>query len=390
MKILQVHNFYQQPGGEDQVFAAEYEMLTTRGHQVIRYEARNDELLQISGMRAAVNAHWNNSTYKTIRRMIRDERPEIVHAHNTFPMISPSLYYAAAAERVPVVQTLHNYRLICPDANLFRDGHICEDCVGSLVPYSALLHRCYRNSFGATAVTASTLAVHRFSGTWTSKVTTYIALSAFAKSRFVKGGLRDERITIKPNFLARDPGFGAGDGGYVLFAGRLCEEKGIRVLLDAWQKVGPHTPLKIAGQGALADLCKQKAARLPTIQLLGQLDRSGLLEAIKGAKLVVFPSVNHESGPMIILEAFACGTPVLASDLASLHEFVKNGDNGFYFRTGDADDLAAKLKAVFTRPELLASMRQSARDSYLQNYTAEQNYALLMDIYRRTCETKPV
>jgi glycosyltransferase involved in cell wall biosynthesis len=390
MKILQVHNFYQNPGGEDQVFAAEYDLLTSHGHKVIRYEADNARITQISGMTAALDTFWNQETYRSIRRLLRQERPEVVHSHNTFPLISPSLYYAAARERVPVVQTLHNYRLICPGANLFRGGHICQQCVGSVLPYRAVLHRCYRNSTAASTVTAAMLAAHRAAGTWKNNVHTYIAMSAFAKSKFVEGGLPSEHIAIKPNFLPSDPGAGPGDGDYLLFAGRLTEEKGISTLIDAWQQVHTDLRLKIAGQGPLSETCRQRTDRNASFEFLGQLTRPDLLAAMQRAQLLIFPSRYPDPGPLTILEAFACGTPVLACDMQSMDAYVKEGENGFRFRAGDAGDLANKIQQLVARPDLLQRSRRAARASYENDYTAAHNYDQLITIYNRALNRKPI
>ena len=219
MRILQVHNFYQQPGGEDRVFEAEYDLLTAHGQQVKQYTAHNNSLdgsLGGAAGAAAARTIWNHSTYRSIRQLIRSESINLVHAHNTFPIVSPSVYYAASAERIPIVQTLHNYRLLCPAATFFRNGAVCEQCLGRTIPYPAVKNRCYRGSAGASAAAAAMLTAHRAAGTWRSKIDAYIALTTFSKNKFVEGGLPSERIHVKPGFL-EDPGIGAGDGGYALF-----------------------------------------------------------------------------------------------------------------------------------------------------------------------------
>ena len=263
MKILQVHNFYQQPGGEDQVFAAEYDLLRSRGHQVTRYQADNDDIPQLSGLRAAFATHWNGQTYRDIRRMVKEQQPDVIHSHNTFPLISPSLYYAAAADRVPVIQTLHNYRLICPGASLFRQGHVCQDCVGSLVPYGAVLHRCYRNSRAASAVTASMLTVHRLAGTWSSKVDIYIALSNFARDSLIRGGLPGGKLVVKPNFLVRTPlreRVTVGTVFLLLVYARkrvfgLCSKRG-ESSVHHWNSRSPVTVLSSTGDASSPLACK--------------------------------------------------------------------------------------------------------------------------------------
>lgn len=385
MKILQVHNFYQNPGGEDQVYAAEYELLSSRGHEVIRYEAHNDNLSQISGLRAAFTTHWNGETYRAVRRLLAEQQPDIIHCHNTFPLISPSLYYAAAAEGTPVIQTLHNYRLICPGANLFRQGHVCEDCVGAGIPYGAVLHRCYRNSRAASAVTASMLATHRVAGTWASKVHTYISVTNFARRKFIEGGLPEEKVIVKPNFLPMNPIAGNGDGSYAFFAARICAEKGIRTLLEAWKILNSRCRLaidmKIAGDGPLLKWGQTFTAGMANVEWLGHVSHNEVMELTRRAQFLACPSIYHEGGPLTIVEALGCGTPVFASDLASLDDFVTEGQNGFRFRAGDAAHLAERIEWLLARPELMPDLRKAARFSYEENYTAGRNYELLMNIY---------
>jgi glycosyltransferase involved in cell wall biosynthesis len=392
LNVFQVHNFYQHPGGEDHVFAAEYELLINHGHQVTQYTASNDELSQISGARAAAITHWNHRTYQNVRSHLIEHRPDVIHSHNTFPLISPSLYYAAAAENIPVVQTLHNYRLICPGANLYRQGHVCEDCVGSFVPYGAVIHRCYRNSRSASMVTASMLAAHRLARTWTAKVATYVTLTNFARNKFIQGGLPPDKVVVKPNFLRSDPGSGKGDGGYAFFAGRICDEKGIRTLLEAWRLLRSHsqcsTALKIAGEGPLMEWGQSFSASMPEIHWLGRLPHDHIMELTRQAHFLVCPSLYHEGGPLTIIEAFGCGTPVLASDLASINEFVTEGSNGFRFRMGDAAHLADRIEYLLAHPEIAPALRTAARRTYLDNYTAERNYALLMNVYDNAIQNR--
>ena len=381
MKILQVHNFYQQKGGEDQVCAAEYKLLTDRGNQVSQYFVHNDAIKNISAFEVTCRTIWNNQAYSEITNLIEAEKPDIVHAHNTFPLISPAVYYAASAQGVPVVQTLHNYRLLCPAATLFRNGRVCEECVGASVPYRSVVYGCYRQSRSATAVTAAMLVTHRMAQTWSTKVQAFIALTDFSKAKFVQGGLPPDKILIKPNCLAEDPGIGSGSGAYALFAGRLTEEKGLRTLVTAWERLSPAIPLKIAGEGPLSNWLQTRLRVLPNVQWLGQCDRAEMMSLLGDAAFVVFPSEYYENLPMTIIEAFARGTPVIASRLGSIEEIIQDGYNGFHFSPGDADDLRTRVDAVASNPEQLRPMRQAARLSYERNYTAGGNYILLMNLY---------
>lgn len=389
MKILQVHNFYQQPGGEDLAFATECDLLTSHGHTVVRHSVHNDAIAGMSSIAAGLGTIWNGSSYRHVSQLLATEAPDIVHAHNTFPLISPSLYDAAHRAGIPVVQTLHNYRLLCPSATLYRNGAVCEECVGSLVPYGAVVHGCYRDSSLASAAVASMLSIHRIAGTWTRKVNTYIALTEFARNKFVQGGLPAERITLKPSVLAADPGEGDGHGGYALFAGRLAAEKGLDTLLDAWEQLGSRMPLRIAGSGPLAGYVQSRCERLANVQYLGQCSRTEIRDLLQKAAVLVVPSGWYEGCPMSIVEAFACGTPVIASQLGSLSEVVSNGVNGFHFRPGAPADLVDKVQRILADTEKWRGMRRAARATYEAKYTPEMNYQLLLEIYRQSLRQAP-
>ena len=387
MRILQVHNFYQQRGGEDSVYAAEYDLLRQNGETVIQYSVHNDSIREMSRLEAARKTIWNSTTSHEIRALISEHAPDVIHAHNTFPLVSPSLYYAAANAGVPVVQTLHNYRLLCPSAIFFRDGHLCEDCLGS-IPYPAIVHSCYRDSKTASATVAALLVAHRAAGTWRRKVTTYIALTEFAKAKFVEGGLDPRQIVVKPNFLAEDPGIGDGRGGYALFAGRLSREKGLGILLDAWEKLPPDFQLKIAGDGDLREMVEARARSFSNIEVLGKCDRSRILDLAKNAALQIVPSEWYEGLPMTIVEAFACATPVITSTLPSMNEIVTDKWNGARFQNASSAHLAACVRAVMSDSQLLAQMRKNARNTYETTYTPDRNYRVLMEIYRQAISTQ--
>lgn len=386
MRILQVHNSYQQPGGEDQVCRAEYELLCKRGNHVSQYLIHNDAINGMSRAGLGINTIWNSGTYRSVRAQIAREQPDLLHAHNTFPLLSPAIYYAAAAERVPVVQTLHNFRLICPAATLFRDGHVCEECLGSAVPYKAVVHRCYRNSAAASFAAASMLVAHGVAGTWREKIGTYIALSTFSKDKFVQAGLPAERIAVKPNCVASDPGMGAGQGGYACFVGRITEEKGLRTLLTAWTRLGSRIPLKIAGDGPLTGAFKREFGSLASVEWMGHCERDAVMRLLQNAAFLVFPSRYYENLPMSIIEAFACGTPVVASGFGSMNELIAEYQNGLRFAPGDPEDLVSKIERLLAAPDRLLTMRHMARLSYERNYTASRNYDMLMDIYAKTIQ----
>jgi glycosyltransferase involved in cell wall biosynthesis len=265
MRILVVHNFYQQPGGEDQVFRDEAELLRQHGQDLLTLEFHNDAIAEmgVAGRLAlARKTIWNKDSYKRIFQSCQSFRPQVVHFHNTFPLVSPAGYAAARDAGAAVVQTLHNYRLICPVATLFRQGRVCEQCVGRTVPWPGVVHKCYRDSRSASAVTASMLAWHKRRGTYANAVDRYIALTEFARAKLIQGGLPAAKLLIKPNFVP-DLAQGTGNGDFVLFVGRLVPEKGIATLLSAWSqaRTGPLSRLKlrIMGDGPLAEQVRRSS-----------------------------------------------------------------------------------------------------------------------------------
>lgn len=383
MKILQVHNYYQRYGGEDAVVEAERALLEQHGHRVTQYTKHNGDVDRTPKLALAMKTIYNRESARELLTLLERESPDVIHAHNLFPLVSPSLYHAARAAQVPVVQTLHNFRLLCPSATLFRDGRICEDCVGRRVKYPAVLHACYRGNRAASAVTASMLALHQAAGTWARGVHTFLALSQFSKDKFVEGGLDPGKIRVKPNFLPHDPGVGDGAGGYVLFAGRLAKEKGLGVLLDAWARLRCPMRLKIAGDGDLMPMVRERAALLPGVEVLGHCGHEALLRLLKGAAVCVMPSEWYEAGvPLAIIEAFACGTPVIASKLPSLQEAVVENHNGFRFPIGSDDALARQVEEFRALPpSAVAALRRGARVSYEASFSAAVSYPILLRTY---------
>jgi glycosyltransferase involved in cell wall biosynthesis len=373
--IAVAHNYYQQAGGEDQVFAAETALLESHGHRVIRYEERNSRIGSRNSGAAALGAVWNSKSAQALTELVRRHKPDVVHFHNTFPLISPAAYYAVQRERVPVVQTLHNFRLLCPGATLFRDGAVCEECIKRSSLRPAMAHKCYRGSRRATATVAAMLTLHRAAGSWRQKVDLYIAPSEFARRKFIEGGLPASRIVVKPNFVSPDPGMGAGSGGYALFVGRLSAEKGIAVLASAWARLA-DVPLVVAGNGPLAG-----TEWPPAVNWVGEQPHEKILALMREARVLIIPSVWYETGPLTLLEAFACGLPVIASNLGSMAERVTHERTGLLFDAGDAADLARKVRWAVANPERMSAMRTAAREEYEAHYTAERSYQALIEIY---------
>ena len=381
MKCLMVHNSYQQAGGEDRVFEAEAALLESFGHEVVRFTMHNDQINELGRMELARATIWNGSSYREVSAILRRERPAILHAHNLFPLISPAIYYAARAEEVPVVQTLHNYRLVCPNALLFRDGHVCEECLLARNPIAGVVHACYRNSRAATGVVAAMLTVHRALGTWTRLVDVFIALSEFSREKYIQGGLPPGKIVVKPNFVHPDPGEREAGGSYALFVGRLTPDKGLRVLLAAWERLGNKIPLKIVGDGPLAEEVRAVSQRLSGVEWLGSQPRESVLALMKHALFLVIPSLWYEAFGVVIAEAYGVGLPVIASDLGSMSLLIRPGYTGLHFRPGDTADLVAQVEWAIAHPAEMDAMGAHARHEYEARYAADRNYDLLLQVY---------
>ena len=384
MRILKLHTHYQQPGGEDGVFGAEVALLRDKGHTVVPLTFHNKQLEDVPLLWRAAVTLWNKEAYSRVREAIHLHRPDILHVHNTFPLASPAVIHAAKAEGVPVAMTLHNYRLLCVNAFLFRQGQVCEACLGRL-PWRGALYGCYRESRVASAVVAGMITLHQALGTW-NLVDRFIALTEFAKQKFIEGGFPPEKISVKPNFVHPDPGPGEGRGGYALFVGRLSPEKGLGTLLMAWERLGGKVPLKIVGDGPLAPEVQEAQKRIPGMEWLGRKAPEEVYALMGEAAFLVFPSECYETFGRVAIEAFAKGTPVLAAHIGAVGEVTEDGRTGLHFRPGDPEDLAAKVEWLLAHPNELARMRKEARAEYEAKYTAEENYRQLMAIYQTVLE----
>lgn len=387
MKICLVHNSYEQRGGEDVVFEQERANLTRGGHDVIVYHRSNTEiknrapLARISLVKDSV---WSTDTKKEFSQLLDREAPDLVHVHNTFFMISPSIYSACREKGIPVVQTLHNFRWICPAYTLYRNGKVCEDCLnGSL--WNGIYHGCYRDSRAATATVALILAWHRLLKTWDDCIDSYIALTEFSREKFIAAGLQPAKISVKPNFVETDPGPGTGAGEYALYAGRLSAEKGLDTLLAACKRFPAQCPLQIIGDGPERPALEQQVRQenILNVSFQGFLSRPETIAAVKGARFLIVPSKWYEGFPMVIAEAMACGTPVICSRLGAMQEIVDDRRTGMHFNPGDAQDLAQKVAWAWNHPSEMSEMGSAARREYEQRYTAERNYTLQMEIYEK-------
>jgi glycosyltransferase involved in cell wall biosynthesis len=383
MKIILVHSYYKQRGGEDESVEAEVRVLREYGHQVMEFYETNSRIQSGSGLMLAAKAIWSWTAYRALVLLIRKERPDVVVMHNLLPLISPSVMYACRWNGVPVIQYLQNFRRLCPSAILYRDGHVCEACIGRWVAWPGIRYHCYRNSLAATATVAAINAVHRLLRTWSCCVDRYIAVSEFTKAKCVEGGIPAGKIRVKPNFVHPDPGSGDGGGGHILFVGRLAPEKGVETLIRAWRSVSGLPSLKIVGDGPEGVRLRNETKSDAGIEWLGSRSISEVMELMGQAAVLVFPSEWYETFGRVAAEAFAKGTPVITTDHGAMKELVEEGKTGFLFKPGDVESLAYVLKQFFSmdHPCRLA-MRVAARAEYERKYTAEYNLEMLMGIIR--------
>lgn len=382
--ILLVHERYRQRAGEDAVFDAELALLRRMGHDITTLVVDNDGIPDDPSLaqraRLAVETVWSSRAARIVASRIAQRPVDIVHVHNTFPLLSPSIYTAAQGCGAAVVQTIHNYRTMCPAATLFRDGQPCEDCVGRLVPWPSVLHACYRGSKVKTLPVAALVASHRLRRSW-DDVDAFIALTDFAAGKLAEGGLPADRIHVKPNFISPDPGPRQVPGDDFLFVGRLAPEKGIGTVIDAAPLLAPGMVVRIAGDGPEAGRLGAIAERYPSIQPLGRLTPDGVAGELGRSRALVFPSLWYEGLPMTILEAFAAGVPVIAARRGAAAVLVRDGETGITFEPGDPVALAAALAWAAAHPAEMDALGQGARRSYLADYTAEASYGRLAEIH---------
>ena len=367
-------------------------MLERAGHTVVAYHRTNHEIgaLNIVGqLDLAKRTIWASDSLAEFDALITSEKPDVVHIHNTFIVISPSIYSACRKRGIPVVQTLHNFRFLCPPSNLFRDGKVCEECIDHSL-LRAIEHKCYRESASATAVVAAMLSFHRLIKTLERSVDRYIALTQFSREKFISSGFPADKISVKPNFLESDPRVRQQAGDYALYIGRFSPDKGVPTLIDAWSKVPKDFRLQIVGDGTeRADLqAEARRRQLRNITFRGFLSREDTLATLKGARFLVMPSLWYETFGLVIVEAFACGVPVVCSRLGAMAELVGDGVNGLHFTPGDAADLAEKVIWAWHNPGALEFMGRNGRAEFENRYTSEKNYPALMEVYEQAIRTR--
>lgn len=394
LKVLLCHNFYglSAPSGENSVYLAEKELLLQNGHHVIEFIRYSDEIRK-KGLRGllqgALCTPWNPSAKVRLRRILQVEQPDVMHVHNTFPLLSPAVFHATRGLNTAVVFTLHNYRVFCAAGIPMRHGQPCTECLDKKSVLPAIKYGCYRYSRIATVPMALMIALHRKLRTWEKCVHAFIALTAFQKKRLAAAGLPEGRIHIKPHFYPtppivlpwhkREP--------KVVYIGRLGVEKGVHVLIDAWRQWGMTAPeLEIVGDGPERALLEKQAADnklTAKVRFRGQLNFSEAQKILARSSLLVLPSLCFEGFPMVISEAFAMGVPVAASRLGSIPEIVADGMDGVLFCPGSTPDLYHKIETLWNKPWELADMSVHARNKYNSRFTGEKNYKMLMEIYKK-------
>jgi len=381
MRILILHNAYQQRGGEDAVVESEEQLLLRYSHSVKLFRVDNDSIKNLfNKLQVALSVNYSVKSRNAMRNEISRFKPDIVHVHNLFPILTPSVYDACIEKGVAVVQTLHNYRIICPGALLYRNGQICEECLNSTA-YKAVLYGCYKSSHFGSLPVARTVEWHKKKGTWLNKVDRFISLTEFAKKKFVSAGIPSRKIVVKPNFVVIDkvklPN-SMTEKTYALFVGRLSEEKGINVLLESWKKV--NFPLHLIGSGPMWE--KIPAIGLDSVHRLGELSQQQVKREMSCARFLVVPSLWYEGFPMVIVEAFSLGLPVIVSNLGGLAEIVHNGITGLHFDPGNANDLVQKVNWMINNPDACRNMGENAKQIFQKHYTPERNYKMLIKIYK--------
>ena len=380
LTVLLVHNVYQQPGGEDGVFEREGALLEARGHRVLRYVLHNDDVDGMGRAALARRTVWSTESHDAVARTVRAENVDVVHVHNTLPLVSPSVFHGAREAGAATVHTLHNYRLVCPGNLLLRDGHLCHDCVGRAFAWPGVRHGCYRGSVAATAAVAVTTAVHRRLGTWDRQVDRFVALSEFARGVMVEGGLPAGRVAVKHNTPATEPRLAPG-GDYALFAGRLAPGKGLDVLLAAWAADPALPPLRVVGDGPLAADVERAARADRRVLWLGWQPAADVERLMGGAAVLVAPSMWYEGWPLVAVEAMGQGTPVVATRHGAFPEMIDDGRTGRLFERGDPAALAAAVRSLVDDPAGLAAVRRRTFEEFRRRFSRDVGYRQLRRIY---------
>lgn len=391
MHILKVHNFYTQPGGEDTVFQSEVNLLRLSGHQVSEYLEYNNKIEDMNKISVAFQTLWSFSSYQKLSLFLKEIKPDLVHFHNTFPLISPSAYYACKDLGLPVIQTLDNQRLICPASTFYRNGKLCLECFGKQTAWPGVFHACYHDSYFQTAIVASMLALHKWLRTWQTKVDAFLCSTNFYRDLFMRAGFPPNKIVVMPHFVKQPAVQYAAKikNSYALFVGRLDPEKGVSTLLEAWRFL--DFPLKIRGSGRLEEKAKEfvRQNAMHNVEFVGRLEEQELSELISGARFLIMPSEGYyETFGMVIIEAFARSIPVIASNIGVVPELVSDKKTGLLFEPGNASDLAGKARWLWDHPVEARLMGGNGFAVYQDRFTEDECYKTLIDLYERLMESK--
>lgn len=378
-----VHNHYLRRGGEDTAFEADIALLRAHGHDVITLEMDNQRIHDMSRLRLLLRTVWSVESYRKISQVIKEQQPDLMHVHNFFPLLSPSIHFAARRLGVPVVQALHNYRLLCLNGLFLRDGIPCQLCQSKRLAWPGIRYRCYRGQRSASFAVAMMLLTHRLMGTWKRTINRWTAPSAFAKRQFVKGGvLPATRIDVRNNYVSGNSGITQHPRSGFVFVGMLHPWKGADLLLEAWREAGINETLTLIGDGPEAERLHTLSESIPNVTFTGSLNRTEVMQHLQRCRAMVFPSRSYEGGPTVILEAFACGTPVVASRMGAAEEILRHGENGLFFEPNDIQGLARSLKELQASPEEALRMGRNAQQDVEKHYRAESAYPRLVTIYQ--------
>ncbi|KAA9162989.1 glycosyltransferase family 4 protein [Amycolatopsis acidicola] len=382
MKVLVVHNRYrsEQPSGENNVVDQEVALLSAAGHEVRSFERRSDDISSMSLLEKAtvpLRVPWNPASRVALAEVLRSDRPDVVHIHNTFPLLSPSVVAACTDARVPAVATLHNYGMVCPPGTLYRDGHLCGECVGRR-PFPAVRHGCYRDSRVATLPMAVNVAVNR--RRWWSGISRFLCISDAQRQVLIGGGMPAERMVVKHNFVAEPLVRRTLPGEHVLYLGRLTEEKGVRLLMSAWERLDVGMPLLLAGTGPMQDEVERWASTRPDVRYVGLADKARCQELIARAAAVVAPSVWLEAFGLVVVEAMAADVPAVAPAHGAFPELIEDGVSGVLHKPEDAASLADALRQVVA-PARNHEMGEAARLRYEKGFTPAIGLDRLVDAY---------
>ena len=384
MKILFIHNRYKQYGGEDVAVELETSILIEKGHEVKTIYFDNTPVQGFfSKLATAIRSVYNFNSAKKISKTILQFKPDVVHIHNLFFIASPSILFAASKHKIPVILTLHNYRLICANALLLRDNKVCELCINKTFPFSGIRYKCYRNSRAETALVTAVTGVHKVINTWKRKVTTFVVSNEFSRNKLLNSSLHlpENKIVAKSNFVA-DNGQGKEQREeFFLFVGRVAKEKGVHILLETFSEL-PTQKVVIAGDGPERESLQAQYRSYPNIHFTGNLDKPAVLEMMKRCKALICPSIWYEVTPFTNFEAFSTGTPVIASRLGSMTGTIRDGYDGLHFTAGDAKDLRKKVELFLTQTENNADYYKNARQSYLEKYHPDVHYRSILSIYK--------